>query len=99
MNQSFETPHASMLRLGTSLGGVISISAAGQTGGEHCDTRSQVAALHAALRNAANHHVTVVAASGDIGAVGEPCQLFKGLTGGTSPRSRKPTCPPRTRSS
>jgi subtilase family serine protease len=70
------------LRLGTPLGSVISISAAGQTGGEHCDTRSQVAALHAALRNAANHHVTVVAASGDIGVVGEPCQLFKGLTGG-----------------
>jgi subtilase family serine protease len=71
------------LRLGASLGGVISISAAGQTGGEHCDTRAEVAALHAALRNAADHHVTVVAASGDIGAVGEPCQLFKGLTGGT----------------
>jgi subtilase family serine protease len=71
------------LRLGTSLGGVISISAAGQTGGEHCDSPAEVAALHAALRNAANHHVTVVAASGDIGAVGEPCQLFKGLTGGT----------------
>jgi subtilase family serine protease len=71
------------LRLGASLGGVISISAAGQTGGEHCDTQAGVAALHAALRNAANRHVTVVAASGDIGAVGEPCQLFKGLTGGT----------------
>jgi subtilase family serine protease len=73
----------SALRLGTSLGGVISISAAGQTGGEHCDTHAELAALHAALRNAANHHVTVVAASGDIGAVGEPCQLVKGLTGGT----------------
>jgi subtilase family serine protease len=73
----------SALRLGTSLGAVISISAAGQTGGEHCDTHAEVAALHAALRNAANDHVTVVAASGDIGAVGEPCQLFKGLTGGT----------------
>jgi subtilase family serine protease len=71
------------LRLGASLGGVISISAAGQTGGEHCDTQAEAAALHAALRNAANHHVTVVAASGDIGAAGEPCQLFKGLTGGT----------------
>ena len=73
----------SALRLGTSLGGVISISAAGQTGGEHCDTRAEVVALQAALRNAANHHVTVVAASGDVGAVGEPCQLFKGLIGGT----------------
>jgi subtilase family serine protease len=70
------------VRLGTTLGGVISISAAGQTGGEHCDTRSQVAALHLALRNAARHHVTVLVASGDIGAVGEPCQLFKGLIGG-----------------
>lgn len=71
------------IRLGTSLGGVVSISAAGQTGGEHCDTNAEVSALHAALRNAADHHVTVVAASGDIGAVGEPCQLFKGLVGGT----------------
>src|SRR5262249_22382451 len=70
------------LRIGTSVGGVLSISAAGQTGGEHCDSRAEVAALHAALRNAANHHVTVVAASGDIGVVGEPCQLFKGLIGG-----------------
>jgi subtilase family serine protease len=73
----------SALRLGTSLGAVISISAAGQTGGEHCDTHAEVAALHAALRSAADHHVTVVAAAGDIGAVGEPCLLFKGLTGGT----------------
>jgi subtilase family serine protease len=72
----------SALRLGTSLGSVISISAAGQTGGEHCDTHPEVAALHAALQTAAAHHVTVVAASGDIGVVGEPCQLFKGLTGG-----------------
>ncbi len=82
------TPNAvaafvSALRLGTSLGAVISISAAGQTGGEHCDTPAEVANLHEALRHASDHHVTVVAASGDIGAVGEPCQLFKGLTGGT----------------
>jgi subtilase family serine protease len=32
------TASAAALRLGTSLGAVISISAAGQTGGEHCDT-------------------------------------------------------------
>jgi subtilase family serine protease len=83
----------SALRLGTSLGGVISISAAGQTGGEHCDTHSEVAALHAALRNAANHHVTVVAASGDIGAVGEPCQLIKGLVGGTFPPVKEANLP------
>ena len=31
-------------------GGVISISAAGQTGGEHCDTHAKVTALHAALQ-------------------------------------------------
>ncbi len=83
----------SALRLGASLGGVISISAAGQTGGEHCDTHAEVASLHAALRNAANHHVTVVAASGDIGAVGEPCQLFKGLTGGTFPPVKEANLP------
>lgn len=70
------------LRLGTSLGGVISISAAGQTGGEHCDSHAEVTALHVALQGAAQHHVTVVAASGDIGVVGEPCQLVRGLTGG-----------------
>jgi subtilase family serine protease len=73
----------SALRLGTKLGSVISISAAGQTGGEHCDSHAQVVALHKALQDAASHHVTVVAASGDIGPVGEPCQLIKGLVGGT----------------
>jgi subtilase family serine protease len=73
----------SALRLGAKLGSVISISAAGQTGGEHCDSHAQVVALHKALQDAASHHVTVVAASGDIGPVGEPCQLIKGLVGGT----------------
>ena len=63
------------LRLSLSQGGVISISAAGQTGGEHCDTRAEVARLHSALRAAVGHHVTVVAASGDIGAAGEPCSF------------------------
>lgn len=81
------------LRLGSSLGGVISISAAGQTGGEHCDPHADVTALHSALRNAANRHVTVVAASGDIGAVGEPCQLFKGLVGGSFPPVREANLP------
>jgi subtilase family serine protease len=70
------------VRLGSSLGGVISISAAGQTGGEHCDTSSEVAALHSALEVATARHATVVAASGDIGAVGEPCEVVKGLIGG-----------------
>ncbi|MGH2872395.1 MAG: S53 family peptidase, partial [Solirubrobacteraceae bacterium] len=70
------------VRLGSSLSSVISISAAGQTGGEHCDTRAEVAVLHKALQTAAARHVTVIAASGDIGVVGEPCQVIKGLTGG-----------------
>jgi subtilase family serine protease len=81
------------LRLGSSVGGVISISAAGQTGGEHCDTHAEVVALHAALQYAANRHVTVVAASGDIGAVGEPCRLFKGLTGGIFPPVKEANLP------
>lgn len=81
------------LRLGTSLGSVISISAAGQTGGEHCDTHAEVTALHAALQNAADHHVTVVAASGDIGVVGEPCQLVKGLIGGPFPPVKEVNLP------
>jgi len=81
------------LRLGTSLGGIISISAAGQTGGEHCDTHAEVAALHAALQVAAEHHVTVVAASGDIGAVGEPCQVIKGLIGGPFPPVKEVNLP------
>ena len=81
------------LRLGTSLGGVISISAAGQTGGEHCDTHAEVAALHKVLQAAAAHHVTVVAASGDIGVVGEPCELFKGLTGGAFPPVKEANLP------
>lgn len=71
------------LRLGSTLGSVISISAAGQTGGEGCDSRAQVAELHAALQLAAARHVTVVAASGDIGSVGEPCNVIKGLIGGS----------------
>lgn len=70
------------IRLGMTEGGVISISAAGQTGGEHCDTRAQVATLNSALQAAAKKHVTVIAASGDVGAAGEPCDILKGLTGG-----------------
>ena len=71
------------LRLGVREGAVISISAAGQTGGEHCDTPSEVKMLNAALVEAADQRVTVVAASGDIGAVGEPCYLAAGLLGGS----------------
>jgi subtilase family serine protease len=58
------------LRLGTSLGDVISLS---MGVGEHCFSRAEVARMHAALQAAARHHVTVVAASGDTGAVGGAC--------------------------
>jgi subtilase family serine protease len=64
---------------------VVSISAAGQTGGEHCDTPSEVRQLNSALQNAINHHITVVAASGDVGPAGEPCHLAEGLIGGSFP--------------
>jgi kumamolisin len=81
------------LRLGVREGAVISISAAGQTGGEHCDTPSEVKALNSALLDAAAQHVTVVAASGDIGAVGEPCDLAEGLLGGNFPAVKEANLP------
>jgi subtilase family serine protease len=69
------------LRLGSTEGGVMSISAAGQIGGEHCVNRAQVNSVNAALQAAASRHVTVVAASGDIGAVAEPCDVYGALAG------------------
>jgi subtilase family serine protease len=84
---------AAAIRVGTSQGGVISISAAGQTGGEHCDTPTEIERLNAALEAAAARHVTVIAASGDIGAVGEPCQVIKGLTGGAFPPVKEVNLP------
>lgn len=56
-------------------------------------TRPQVTRLHAALRAAAGHHVTVVVASGDIGVVSEPCSLIKALTGGNFTPVRGVTFP------
>jgi len=70
------------LRLGSTEGGVMSISAAGQIGGEHCVSRAQASSVNAALQAAASRHVTVVAASGDIGAVAEPCDVYRALAGG-----------------
>jgi subtilase family serine protease len=70
------------LHLGVALGGIVSISAVGQTGGEHCDSATEVKRLNAALLSAVARHVTVIAASGDVGSVGEPCAVIKGLTGG-----------------
>jgi subtilase family serine protease len=72
---------------------VISISAAGQTGGEHCDTPAEAERLNSALEAATARHVTVIAASGDIGAVGEPCAVIKGLTGGAFPPVKEVNLP------
>jgi subtilase family serine protease len=72
------------LRLGSAEGGVMSISAAGQIGGEHCVSRAQAQSVNAALQTAASRHVTVVAASGDIGAVAEPCDVYAALAGGAT---------------
>src|SRR5215831_8717311 len=72
------------LRQGASEGGVISLSPAGQIGGEHCVDHAQLTQLNAALQADADHHVTVVAASGDAGAAGEPCALIDALSGGIS---------------
>jgi subtilase family serine protease len=70
------------LRLGSTDGGILSISAAGQIGGEHCVSRAQASSVTAALQAAAGRHVTVVAASGDIGAAAEPCDVYAALAGG-----------------
>jgi subtilase family serine protease len=69
------------LRRGSTEGGILSISAASQIGGEHCVTRAQADSVNAALQTAASRHVTVVAASGDIGAVAEPCDVYAALAG------------------
>jgi subtilase family serine protease len=72
------------LRLGATEGGIISLSPAGQIGGEHCVDHAQLSQLNAALQADADHHVTVVAATGDTGAAGEPCALIDALSGGIS---------------
>ena len=46
------TASRAVIALGATLGDVISISAAGQTGGERCDTPPQISELHAALQAA-----------------------------------------------
>jgi subtilase family serine protease len=72
------------LRLGASQGGIISLSPAGQIGGEHCVDHAQLTQLNAALQTDADDNVTVVAATGDSGAAGEPCALIDALNGGVS---------------
>jgi subtilase family serine protease len=55
---------------------VLSISL---SGGEHAFTHAEVAEMHAALRQARDHHVTVLGSSGDVGAIssheGPPVQV------------------------
>jgi len=68
-------------RLGPTLGSVMSISAAGQIGGEHCVSRAQAGRVNAALQAAVDRGMTVVAASGDIGAAAYQCDLYSALTG------------------
>jgi subtilase family serine protease len=85
-NSLNSTPNAvaaavASLRLGSSLAGIMSISAAGQVAGEHCISRAQADSVNAALAEAAGRHVTVVAASGDAGVVGEGCAIIAPLTG------------------
>ncbi|HEY0719345.1 MAG TPA: S53 family peptidase [Streptosporangiaceae bacterium] len=69
------------LRLGPTLGSVMSISAAGQIGGEHCVSRAQAGSVNAALQAAVGRGMTIVAASGDIGAAAYQCDLYSALAG------------------
>jgi subtilase family serine protease len=68
-------------RLGPALGGVMSISAAGQIGGEHCLSHAQADSLNTALQGAVSRGMTVVTASGDVGAATYQCDLYAALTG------------------
>jgi kumamolisin len=69
------------LRLGPALGGVMSVSAAGQIGGEHCVGRAQAGRLNTAVQAAVSRGMTIVAAAGDIGAAAYQCDLYAALTG------------------
>jgi subtilase family serine protease len=69
------------MRLGPALGGVMSISAAGQIGGEDCLSQAQAGQVTAALRTAVHRGLTVVASSGDMGAAAYQCDPYQALTG------------------
>jgi subtilase family serine protease len=69
------------LRLGSTEGSVISISAAAQIGGEQCVSRAQADTVNAALQAAVDRGTTVVAASGDLGAAAYQCDVYSALTG------------------
>jgi subtilase family serine protease len=64
----FAAALTAFLRLSATLGGVLSVSA---SIGEHYLTPAEVAGVDAALRADRDHHVTVVAASGDKGAASD----------------------------
>ena len=67
---SWITAVDSVLRLALAQGSVVSLSA---ILGEDCFTPGQVAGLNAALQADQEHHVTVVASSGDFGAASNAC--------------------------
>jgi subtilase family serine protease len=67
---SWMTALDGVLRLALSRGSVVSLSA---VLGEDCFTPTQVAALNSALEADQEHHVTVVASSGDFGAASTAC--------------------------
>jgi hypothetical protein len=52
------------LRLGASEGGIISLSPAGQIGGEHCVSNAQLSQLNAALQTDADQHVSASRSGG-----------------------------------
>jgi subtilase family serine protease len=84
------TALTAMLKIGIRRGDVISISAGW---GEHCFTSAEAARLHATLRQAAARHVTVVAGTGDIGPVAEPCDELDLVNGTSFPLVRGVTLP------
>ena len=66
---NFAAALTAAVRIGVSQGSVISISA---SFGEHYATPAEASDLHAALQDAQQHRVTVIAASGDSGAASDP---------------------------
>jgi subtilase family serine protease len=91
--QSAVAAAVAVVRFGRSQGDVISISGAGQIGGELCVTHAEVASLNSALQAAAGRHVTVVAAAGDTGAAGEPCSVAPAPAGGSFPLIKEVNLP------
>jgi subtilase family serine protease len=79
-----------MLKIGITRGDVISISAGW---GEDCFTSAEAASVHTALRQGVGRHVTVVASTGDIGPVGEPCDELDLVYGTSFPLVREVSLP------